>query len=442
MSAVNSARSSGVIYLGALSQNESTNLTEATVELRLEVTFTVPPAQVNITAQNNFTYGTIKVGVNASATQRTSPYPFTATVGNTVNLEAQEQSYGGYNWIWNDTEAPANPSKWEKVVDINRTQVSTSISHSFTAASNDNNSTYEAGLRKICNISFQNNLVGLSNYGTLTVNGQLYNSPTSQFQVVEQNAINASANTYYYNNYIEYNFSQWNDGNTSYSRTFYPNATTTYTASFIGKPTNSGEGVNAGAPVGQPIVVTWTDNPNTAVNQFQIWRRVKHNGVVGSDVLLTTVGRGVQTYTDYEYVATDGYTHDLLWYDVRAYYSTEGTYSVPDFTAAYGRIEASTLEDKLVASLANELPANYSISNFPNPFNPTTTINYQLPENGFVTIKVYDLLGKEIATLVNGSRTAGYYKVNFDASRLTSGVYVYTINAGNYTQSRKMLLMK
>ena len=73
-----------------------------------------------------------------------------------------------------------------------------------------------------------------------------------------------------------------------------------------------------------------------------------------------------------------------------------------------------------------------------------------MPENGFVTIKVYDVLGKEIATLVDGNRTAGYHNVNFDASRLTSGIYIYTINAGNpssgsgrgFIQSKKMLLMK
>lgn len=80
--------------------------------------------------------------------------------------------------------------------------------------------------------------------------------------------------------------------------------------------------------------------------------------------------------------------------------------------------------------------------NYPNPFNPTTTINYQLPENGFVTIKIYDMLGKEIATLVNENKSAGYYKVEFNASKLTSGVYIYTINANNFIQSKKMLLTK
>ncbi|MBM4172709.1 MAG: T9SS type A sorting domain-containing protein [Ignavibacteria bacterium] len=86
-------------------------------------------------------------------------------------------------------------------------------------------------------------------------------------------------------------------------------------------------------------------------------------------------------------------------------------------------------------------------SNYPNPFgktipsrNPTTTINYQLPEDGHVTIKVYDLLGREVATLVNENKQAGYHKIDFDASRLTSGIYIYTINANNFAQSKKMIL--
>ncbi len=100
-------------------------------------------------------------------------------------------------------------------------------------------------------------------------------------------------------------------------------------------------------------------------------------------------------------------------------------------------------KDDFQSMLSEQLPTDYALrQNNPNPFNPTTTINYQLPENGFVTIKVYDLLGKEVATLVNENKSAGYYKVNFDASKLTSGVYIYTINAGKYTQSKKMLLTK
>ena len=99
-------------------------------------------------------------------------------------------------------------------------------------------------------------------------------------------------------------------------------------------------------------------------------------------------------------------------------------------------------ELKQNVTVASELPMEYSLSNYPNPFNPSTTINYQLPENGFVTIKVYDVLGKEVATLVNENKSAGYYNVSFDASKLTSGVYIYTISANGFIQSKKMLLMK
>lgn len=92
--------------------------------------------------------------------------------------------------------------------------------------------------------------------------------------------------------------------------------------------------------------------------------------------------------------------------------------------------------------LKTEFPSKFSISNYPNPFNPTTAINYQLPVDGFVTLKVYDIVGKEVAKLVNENKGAGYYKVNFDASKLSSGIYIYTIYAGSFSASKKMLLTK
>ncbi|MCK7526103.1 MAG: T9SS type A sorting domain-containing protein [Ignavibacteriales bacterium] len=80
--------------------------------------------------------------------------------------------------------------------------------------------------------------------------------------------------------------------------------------------------------------------------------------------------------------------------------------------------------------------------NYPNPFNPTTKINYSIKEKGNVELKIFDLLGSEIATLVNEEKTPGNYEVFFDASNLSSGVYLYTIKAGSFVQTRKMLLMK
>ncbi len=80
--------------------------------------------------------------------------------------------------------------------------------------------------------------------------------------------------------------------------------------------------------------------------------------------------------------------------------------------------------------------------NYPNPFNPTTTIKYSIPTSDFVTLKVYNILGKEITTLVNRKQAAGNYEINFDASNLTSGVYIYQLNSGKKVQVKKMILLK
>ncbi len=89
------------------------------------------------------------------------------------------------------------------------------------------------------------------------------------------------------------------------------------------------------------------------------------------------------------------------------------------------------------------LPARFGLGqNYPNPFNPSTTISYQLPTNSFVTLKVYDVLGKEIVTLVNGQLAAGSYQITINASHLSSGIYFYQLRAGNDVQTCKMVLMK
>jgi hypothetical protein len=88
-------------------------------------------------------------------------------------------------------------------------------------------------------------------------------------------------------------------------------------------------------------------------------------------------------------------------------------------------------------------PFTYNLSqNYPNPFNPGTTISYQLKNDGLVTIKVYDQLGEEVATLLNEEKSAGSYQIEFNASSLASGVYYYRINAGSFVDTKKMILVK
>lgn len=88
-------------------------------------------------------------------------------------------------------------------------------------------------------------------------------------------------------------------------------------------------------------------------------------------------------------------------------------------------------------------PVGYSLEiNYPNPFNPQTIISYSVPVQGKVTLKIYDVLGREIRTLFNGPRAAGNYSVMFDASGLSSGVYFYRLSAGEFSVTKKMMFLK
>lgn len=89
------------------------------------------------------------------------------------------------------------------------------------------------------------------------------------------------------------------------------------------------------------------------------------------------------------------------------------------------------------------IPSNFFLSqNYPNPFNPSTQIKFGVPKNGIVSLKIYDILGREITTLVDGYRKAGNYRISFNASALASGIYFYKITTGNFTETKKMILMK
>jgi hypothetical protein len=85
--------------------------------------------------------------------------------------------------------------------------------------------------------------------------------------------------------------------------------------------------------------------------------------------------------------------------------------------------------------------------NYPNPFNPVTTLQYDLPEDALVNITIYDMMGRQVKTLVNGSQTAGYRTTQWNATNdrnepVSSGLYIYTIQASDYTQTKKMVLLK
>lgn len=96
-----------------------------------------------------------------------------------------------------------------------------------------------------------------------------------------------------------------------------------------------------------------------------------------------------------------------------------------------------------IEQTGNGLPDGYKLGqNYPNPFNPSTRIEFSLPQSEFVNLRVFDLLGREVATLVNEEKVAGSYRVTFDAKAIPSGVYYYVLNAGSFRQTRSMLVVK
>jgi hypothetical protein len=118
-------------------------------------------------------------------------------------------------------------------------------------------------------------------------------------------------------------------------------------------------------------------------------------------------------------------------------YDTSGT-----STAAFSFTTSGNTSPTEVAT-SSDVPQQYALNqNYPNPFNPTTMIQYQLPAQGFVTLKVYDVMGREVATLVNQKMNAGIHSAPFDGSRISSGVYFYRITADKYTATKKLLLLK
>jgi hypothetical protein len=129
---------------------------------------------------------------------------------------------------------------------------------------------------------------------------------------------------------------------------------------------------------------------------------------------------------------------DLNWFP------TQKTAWLAQRTAEYAQIQTA-LNGAVPAAVKNinALPAEYTLhQNYPDPFNPSTTIAFSLPRSASASLKVYDMLGREVATLVNGYTTSGMHEVQFNAANLASGIYLYRLTSGNFTEVKKMMLVK
>jgi hypothetical protein len=177
------------------------------------------------------------------------------------------------------------------------------------------------------------------------------------------------------------------------------------------------------------VRLNWTTASEMENAQWVIDRSSTQNGP------WTTIheepGQGtVSTETHYSYVDNAVQNGITYWYRLT-------DVSVAGVRRSHPAVSATP------GSLSGEVPREFVLKqNFPNPFNPTTTFEFGLTKQGYTTLKIYDLLGREVATVVQGDMEPRWYQVTWNASNLASGVYLYTLNAPGFSATRKLLLMK
>ncbi len=180
------------------------------------------------------------------------------------------------------------------------------------------------------------------------------------------------------------------------------------------------------------IRFSWAANHEPDLASYEVSRKVDLYGNVWQVVAPSIADT---FWVDPEYLYAPGGGDFRPTYKVRAKDSQNLFSSFSDSTTVRAEQGKRAAKGEIALGFALE-------QNYPNPFNPLTNIKFEIPEDHQVTLKVFNTLGQEVATLVNGFQSAGSYSVPFDASQLSSGVYIYTLKAGNYTASKKLLLMK
>lgn len=280
------------------------------------------------------------------------------------------------------------------------------------------------------------------------------NAPYVVYTRADQNSVQAYAPNETANR-LQLTFSCWTNGSTSNPRTFTTSGDSTYTATYSVVKPLSPPNVAAGGSVGQSVQVTWSEHPSSNVTQYQVWRRVKPpRGQLQDPELKATLNRGTTSWTDPEYVVTSGYTDAIVNYDVKSYYSPNQTYSDPEWVGIFARLEKRDERDNGSPNLGQNTEENpFAVGSYPNPFNPSTTISYHLAMAASVNLEIYDVMGRKVGTLVDGSKSAGYYTVVWNGKDETgkdvsSGVYLYrfvaapTNGRNAFRKSGKLMLTR
>ncbi len=170
------------------------------------------------------------------------------------------------------------------------------------------------------------------------------------------------------------------------------------------------------------VKLTWQTSSETNNRGFEIQRRNDSNDWV---TIGYVDGKGTTTNPAEYYFTDEPQVSGIYYYRLKQF----------DFNGSIQYSKTIEADVRIIKEFVLE-------QNYPNPFNPTTTIGYELPRESDVIIKVFDVLGNEVATLVNGKQPAGVHEVKFDGSKEGSGIYIYRMSIGDYTLTRKMILMK
>ncbi len=307
--------------------------------------------------------------------------------------------------------------------------------------------TYTANFDRVVYAYFQNNFDGVGSGGVIDVRNQQYTSPTYALSCIRSKSIVAQAFNQPFGG-LEYAFSDWSPGGSqSASTAFYPQGTVTYTANFVFSKPQQPLNLQASGSVGQHVQLQWSANPHANVS-FEIYRERKNE----SSQLAGTVGSGGTSWTDVDVVITGTGDDELLQYHVFSSYS--GVLSDPSSAVICAKYFPTSTE-KDIAKMDEDvaLPTSYRVGNYPNPFNPSTTISYHLAKAASVNLEVYDMMGRKIRTLIDGSKSAGYFSVVWNSKDesgrdVSSGVYLYRFTATPtngekpFQQSGKLMLMK
>ena len=189
---------------------------------------------------------------------------------------------------------------------------------------------------------------------------------------------------------------------------------------------NAPSNLNASSLNSASIELSWQDNSNNE-DGFLIQRKITVGGTFGD---LTTVGANVTTYTDLGLL-----TNTVYCYRVRAF-NVAGN-------SIFCAEDCAITEPNAVEYEFNGIPSNFELfNNYPNPFNSSTLIYYAIPSICYVELTIYDVLGKQMEILVASTVEAGYHSIEFNATNYNSGIYFYTIRAGDFIKTQKMILLK